>query len=72
MRRGLPDWRGLGLVLALTGIIFVEWPLSDALRSYGVLAVSIIARTLLLIFSAVLIARQLWPRGHVPDRLPAP
>ena len=68
----LPDWRGLGLVLALTGIIFVEWPLSDALRSHGLLAVSIIARTLLLIFSAVLIARQLWPRASRPITLTAP
>jgi hypothetical protein len=68
----LPDWHGLGLVLALTGIIFLEWPLSDALRSNGVLAVSIIARTLLLIFSAVLIARQIWPRHAAPDRITAP
>ena len=68
----LPDWRGLGLVLALTGIIFLEWPLSDALRSYGVLVVSIIARTLLLIFSAVLVARQIWPRRTAPDNATFP
>jgi hypothetical protein len=68
----LPDWRGLGLVLALTGIIFIEWPVSDALRSNGVLAASIIARTLLFIFSALLIARQIWPRRPMPDRLTAP
>jgi hypothetical protein len=72
MLLALPNGRGLSLVLVLTGIIFLEWPLSDALRSYGVLAVSIVARTLLLIVTAVLIARQLWPRRSAPDQATTP
>jgi hypothetical protein len=72
MLLSFPNQRGLGLVLIFTLLLFVEWPLSDALHARALLAVSIIARTLLFILSAVLIARQLWPRGPTPDRLSAP
>jgi hypothetical protein len=64
-----PDWRGLGLVLVLTGVIFAEWPLSDALRLRELLAVSIVARTALFVFSAILAARQLWPSPAAPRGL---
>lgn len=57
-----PNQRGLGLVLALTAILFVEWPLSDALKSSGLLAVTVLARTTLFIVIAALIGRNLWPR----------
>ena len=40
-----PDQRGLNWVLALTLIVFVEWPLADAVRSQALLAVAIVART---------------------------
>jgi len=40
-----PDQRGLNWVLALTLLVFVEWPLADALRSGALLAVAIVART---------------------------
>ncbi len=55
-----PGQRGLWLVLALTGIVFVEWPVSDALHSQLLLASAVLARTALLIASAWLLARQLW------------
>ena len=56
-----PDQRGLWLVLTLTGIVFIEWPVADALHSRPLLAASILARTTLFIAVAWLAARQLWP-----------
>lgn len=55
-----PDRRGLWLTLLLTGIVFIEWPLSDAFGSHALLAISIACRTLLFITIAVLCARQLY------------
>jgi hypothetical protein len=42
-----PDERGLRWVLLLTGVVFIEWPLADALRSQALLAVAIVARTMM-------------------------
>ena len=56
-----PDRRGLWLTLLLTGLVFLEWPISDALRSPALLAVAIIGRTLLFIAVAYLCAKMLWP-----------
>jgi hypothetical protein len=56
-----PDTRGVKLSLLLTAIVFVEWPLSDALRSTALLGVAILSRALLFIVIGWLAARQLWP-----------
>jgi hypothetical protein len=42
-----PDQRGLRWVLLLTAVVFVEWPLADALRSQALLTVAIVARTVM-------------------------
>jgi hypothetical protein len=42
-----PDGRGLRWVLLLTGVVFIEWPLADALRSQALLAAAIVARTVM-------------------------
>ena len=55
-----PNRRGLWLTLLLTAIVFLEWPIADALRSPALLAVAILSRTVLFIVVAWLIARQLW------------
>jgi hypothetical protein len=65
-----PDRRGLTLTLLLTALVFIEWPLSDALRSPGLLAGAIIGRTLLFSGVAVMTARQLWPSPSI--RTPSP
>jgi hypothetical protein len=57
-----PNQRGLALVLALTAILFIEWPLSDALKSTGLLAVAVLARTALFIVMCVMLFRTIWPR----------
>jgi glucose-6-phosphate-specific signal transduction histidine kinase len=62
-----PGQRGLWLVLVLSAIVFVEWPLADALHSAGLLAIAILARTALFIALAVLTARQLWPARKTPE-----
>ncbi|HET7377613.1 MAG TPA: hypothetical protein VFK30_12950 [Anaerolineae bacterium] len=54
-----PNQRGLKLILLLTLIVFLEWPLADALQSRALLAVSIIARTLLFIATSVMLIREL-------------
>jgi hypothetical protein len=56
-----PTQRGLGAVLIFTLLLFIEWPLSDALRSPALLGVAVIGRTALFIWLAVLAGRQLWP-----------
>ncbi len=56
-----PNQRGLWLVLALTGIVFAEWPLSDAFRSRPLFVIAILARTALFIAVALMTARHLWP-----------
>ncbi len=66
-----PGQRGLWLVLALTGIVFVEWPLSDALHSQLLLAFAVLARAALFIASAWLLARQLWPPNKQASKAPA-
>jgi hypothetical protein len=48
-------------VLIFTLLLFIEWPLSDALRSPALLGVAVIGRTALFIWLAVLTGRQLWP-----------
>ena len=55
-----PDRRGLWLVLILSGLLFIEWPLSDALQSRALLAISIAGRTALFVWVAVLAGRRLW------------
>jgi hypothetical protein len=49
-----PDLRGLKWVLVLTGVVFVEWPLADALHSQVLLTLAIGARTALWIGLAFL------------------
>jgi hypothetical protein len=66
MLLAFPNQRGLALVLALTAILFVEWPLSAALKSNGLLAVAILARTALFIAASVMLFRKIWPRGLIP------
>ena len=61
-----PTPRGLALVLALTAILFIEWPLSDALKSTGLLAAAVLTRMALFVGMAILIGRQLWPRTSQP------
>jgi hypothetical protein len=60
-----PDRRGLTLTLLLTALVFIEWPLSDALQSRVLLAGSIIGRALLFIGVAVMTFRQLWPSPSI-------
>jgi hypothetical protein len=62
-----PDRLGMWLVLALTGIVLLEWPLAEVIwipvssqpGSNLVLAVSIIGRTVLFIVIAILAVRRL-------------
>jgi hypothetical protein len=56
-----PNTRGLTLVLIFTLLLFVEWPLSDVLRSPAVLAIAVLGRTALFIGVMVMTGRQLWP-----------
>jgi hypothetical protein len=58
------------VTLLLTALVFIEWPLSDALQSHVLLGGSIISRTLLFIGVAVMTIRQLWPSPSI--RAPAP
>ena len=64
-----PNQRGLTLALLLTGVVFIEWPLADALRSPALLAAAIVARTALFIFSAVQCAQALWPNKKTSEAL---
>lgn len=47
-----PAERGVRWVLLLTGVVFIEWPLADALRSQALLALAIVARTVMWIVLA--------------------
>jgi hypothetical protein len=47
-----PAERGLRWVLLLTAIVFIEWPLADALKSQALLALAIVARTVMWIVLA--------------------
>jgi hypothetical protein len=58
-----PNQRGLALVLIFTLLLFIEWPLSDALKWPPLSAAAIVGRTALFVITGVLLFRQLWPRG---------
>lgn len=60
MLLAFPDRRGLWLVLTLTALVCLEWPLADALRSPALLLIAITGRTILFITTGVLIARSIW------------
>jgi hypothetical protein len=62
-----PDRRGLGWTLALTGLIFLEWPFTVAFELNGISALFILLRTMLFILISIYIFRQLWPAGR--DRI---
>ena len=66
-----PMQRGLTLTLILTGLVFIEWPLSDALHSRAMLAVAIVGRTALFIAIAFQCARALWPQIKTSETLAA-
>jgi hypothetical protein len=59
-----PDGRGLRLVLLLTLIVFVEWPLADAFGSHALLAAAALGRTLLFMVVGLRTARLLWPAAN--------
>jgi hypothetical protein len=59
-----PNRRGLGLVLIFTLLLFVEWPLSDALQWPPLIATAILGRTALFVVMCVMLFRRIWPRGH--------
>jgi hypothetical protein len=69
MLLSFPNRRGLWLVLILTGLLFVEWPLADALQSRGLLVIAIAGRTALFIAISILTARKLWSRPVRDQRL---
>jgi len=56
-----PNPRGLGWVLILTLLLFIEWPLADVTQARLFPAVAIIGRTTLFIGLMVVTGRQLWP-----------
>jgi hypothetical protein len=55
-----PDHLGLILVLALTAVVFIEWPLSEFLESNALAITVILGRTSLFIVTLILLARRLW------------
>ncbi len=54
-----PDGRGLKLVLWLSGLLFLEWPLAAAFESRFLLAFTIAARTVLFLWIGWLCLRRL-------------
>jgi hypothetical protein len=56
-----PNQRGLSLVLIFTLLLFVEWPLADALKWPLLIAAASVGRTALFVVTGVLLFRQLWP-----------
>ena len=54
--------RGLGLVLILTLLLFVEWPLADVMKWPPLRATAILGRTTLFVVMGVMLFRKLWPR----------
>lgn len=51
-----PSKRGLLFLLTLTFITFLEWPIADAIASHGLLAFTIISRTVLFCIAAYWLA----------------
>ena len=64
-----PDRRGLGWTLALTGLVFLEWPLAVSLGLKSITVLCIVLRAGLFIFIAFYMIRQLWPEQH--DKIPS-
>ena len=64
-----PDRRGLGWTLALTGLVFIEWPFTVALGLKGLVAVFILMRVALFIFISFRVIQQLWPARR--DKIPS-
>jgi hypothetical protein len=64
-----PDRRGLGWTLALTGLVFLEWPLAVSLGLKSITVLCIVLRAGLFIFIAFYMIRQLWPAQH--DKIPS-
>jgi hypothetical protein len=58
-----PNQRGLGLVLILTLLLFVEWPLSAVLQRPTLIAAAILGRTALFVGMGVMLFRKIWPPG---------
>lgn len=56
-----PDRRGLGWTLALTGLVFGEWPIAVSFGLNSITLLCIVLRTLLFVAIAVYLVRQLWP-----------
>jgi uncharacterized membrane protein len=54
-----PDMKGLVLILLLTGTVILEWPLGAVLHSKLFLSASIIGRTILFIYIALLVSARL-------------
>ncbi|MFN8598209.1 MAG: hypothetical protein U0559_18760 [Anaerolineae bacterium] len=71
MLLSFPNQRGLTLTLILTGLVFVEWPLADALHSRALLMIAIAGRTLLFGVIAVHCARALWPQTKTSEAVSA-
>jgi hypothetical protein len=53
-----PNQRGIGLILLLTGLVFLEWPLADALQSRSLLTIAIVGRTALFVYIGVRCGRE--------------
>ncbi len=64
-----PDRRGLGWTLALTGLVFLEWPVAVSLDLKSIAVLWIVLRSGLFISIAVYMIRQLWPAQH--DKIPS-
>lgn len=60
MLLSFPNRRGLFLVLALSGLVFLEWPVAFALSCKGLYACVVIMRTLVFIGVIWLAGRKLW------------
>jgi len=58
-----PNQRGLALVLILTLLLFIEWPLSDVLKWPSLIATTILGRTALFVGMGVMLFRKIWPSG---------
>ena len=64
-----PDRRGLGWTLALTGLVFIEWPLAVSLGLKSITVLCIVLRAGLFIIIAIYLIRKLWPAQH--DKIPS-
>ncbi|MEK6255692.1 MAG: hypothetical protein N2C13_00055 [Chloroflexota bacterium] len=54
-----PSKRGFLILMLLTSITFLEWPIADAIASHGLLAFTIISRTVLFCFVAYWLAKAI-------------